>query len=49
MADKKKCKHIPCTCAVADGEKYCTAVCEAAGEIVDIESECGHPGCAAKL
>jgi len=49
MAEKKQCKHVPCTCPVADGEKYCGAVCQAAGETVDIECDCGHPQCAAKL
>jgi hypothetical protein len=49
MAEKKKCKHVPCSCMIADGEKYCSAVCEAAGETVDITCECGHPQCAGKL
>lgn len=43
-SDKKKCKHIPCTCEVLPDQDYCGQVCKEAGdEDVEIACECGHP------
>ncbi|HUJ96440.1 MAG TPA: hypothetical protein VLW84_14305 [Terriglobales bacterium] len=41
------CAHIPCSCTVPAGEKYCSESCEDAGAgDVEIACECGHAGCA---
>jgi hypothetical protein len=40
------CAHIPCSCVVSPGEKYCSESCEDAGsEEVEIACECGHATC----
>ena len=40
------CAHIPCRCAVTDGEKYCSESCRLAGdEEVEIACQCDHPAC----
>jgi hypothetical protein len=40
------CAHIPCTCVVAPGQKYCSEACREAGsEEVEIACECGHEDC----
>jgi len=43
----KTCAHVPCTCLVPAGQKYCSQSCEDAGSNeVEIACECGHPpGC----
>jgi|SRR5271165_5199508 len=42
-SDKKKCKHIPCTCEVPSGQEYCGQRCKEAGEEdVEIACDCGH-------
>ena len=44
--EQKTCAHIPCTCVVARGEKYCSDFCKNAGaEEVEIACECGHATC----
>jgi hypothetical protein len=42
-----KCAHGPCTCLVANDEKFCTEWCKEA-EADDAETICGcaHPECA---
>ena len=45
--EQSTCAHIPCSCVVARGEKYCSEACEEAGaEEVEIACECGHATCA---
>jgi hypothetical protein len=48
MADeqeKKECKHPACSCPVAEGQKYCSSICEGAGDTTTIDCDCGHPEC----
>ena len=46
MADnQKRCAHPPCSCKVADGQKYCSPQCEAMEKTPDVDCKCGHPGC----
>jgi hypothetical protein len=43
---EKTCAHIPCTCVVPAGQKYCGQSCEEAGsDEVEIACECGHTAC----
>jgi hypothetical protein len=48
MADAKKCAMEGCRCMAPAGQKYCSAYCEARGDIITLECECGHPACAAQ-
>ena len=41
----KKCAHESCSCTAPDGEKYCSAACEAAKDITQLACQCGHSGC----
>ena len=42
----KKCAHIPCLCAVPEGQEYCGDACrDAGGEEVEIACSCDHPPC----
>lgn len=42
----RMCAHIPCICAVPDGEEYCGEACRDAGsEDVEIACQCGHLAC----
>lgn len=44
------CAHIPCTCAVEEGKKYCSESCRDAGsEEVEIACECGHATCSTSI
>ena len=44
--EENTCAHIPCTCVVARGQKYCSDSCKEAGsEEVEIACECGHATC----
>ena len=45
MADKKKCAHPACNCAVAEGETYCSTYCHVARKTIELTCNCGHPGC----
>jgi hypothetical protein len=45
MAETKKCGNPPCDCVPNDGEKYCSAYCEGAGEGTDVVCHCGHAEC----
>ncbi|HEX8652732.1 MAG TPA: hypothetical protein VF708_18090 [Pyrinomonadaceae bacterium] len=48
MADdkeRKKCKNPACSCPAADDGNYCSANCEGAGDITQIDCDCGHPEC----
>jgi hypothetical protein len=46
VEEKAECAHIPCTCEVAPGQKYCSEVCKNAGsEEVEIACQCDHPAC----
>jgi hypothetical protein len=46
VEQKTKCAHIPCTCEVAPGQKYCSEACKNAGsEEVEIACQCDHPAC----
>jgi hypothetical protein len=49
MAAQKKCAHPPCTCAAAEGSKYCSAECEAMEKTPDLECLCPHAGCQGKI
>ena len=42
----KKCAHELCTCMVADGQKYCSTMCEDSAGTTTLACECKHPGCA---
>ena len=45
--EQRTCAHIPCTCTVKPGEKYCSDSCRDAGsDDVEIACECGHATCA---
>ncbi|HEX8746291.1 MAG TPA: hypothetical protein VF717_03770 [Pyrinomonadaceae bacterium] len=50
MADDreaKKCKNATCNCVLTeDGANYCSANCEGAGDITQIDCDCGHSECA---
>jgi len=42
----KMCAHIPCLCAVSEGEEYCGEACREAGsEDVEIACQCDHAAC----
>jgi hypothetical protein len=46
MPKEKTCAHIPCSCVVPAGQKYCSESCEVAGsDEVEIACECGHSAC----
>ena len=45
MAEDKKCAHPACNCKAAKDSKYCSPSCEAAGDTVEIQCNCGHPAC----
>jgi hypothetical protein len=45
--EQSTCAHIPCSCVVSPGEKYCSDSCRDAGaDEVEIACECGHATCA---
>jgi hypothetical protein len=49
--DENKCAHPACLCIVPeDGDfgDYCSEHCREAGDIAEIECECGHPACNAE-
>ena len=48
MTEDNKCAHGACNCAVDDDTEYCSDHCEdAAGQdIIEINCDCGHDGCA---
>ena len=49
--DENKCAHPACMCIVPeDGEygDYCSEHCKDAGDMAEIECECGHPACNAE-
>lgn len=44
--EQNTCAHIPCSCLVSPGERYCSDACEEAGsEEVEIACDCGHATC----
>ena len=48
MADQKEerqCKNPTCNCKVEKDAKYCSANCEGAGGVTQIDCDCGHPEC----
>jgi hypothetical protein len=48
MADDKEartCKNPTCNCRVEDDARYCSANCEGAGDVTQIDCDCGHPEC----
>lgn len=45
MADENKCKNPPCTCVCPEGEKYCSASCEGAGKMIELDCDCSHEQC----
>jgi hypothetical protein len=47
-ADSKKCSMDGCLCMVPQGQKYCSAYCEAAKGETTLECDCGHPACASQ-
>ena len=49
MADKNTCAHPNCTCAPAEGSKYCSDYCKDAKDTTEIFCECGHATCAAEV
>jgi hypothetical protein len=44
-AKKNKCAHKLCSCIAPEGNKYCSAYCEAANKTTDIACGCEHPAC----
>ena len=48
MSDANKCLRRTCGCPVAEGEKYCSLVCEDAGPAGGVPCNCGHRGCIAQ-
>jgi hypothetical protein len=43
---QNQCAHIPCTCKVRPGQKYCGEACRNAGsEEVEIACPCAHASC----
>jgi hypothetical protein len=48
--EQKTCAHIPCTCQVESGQKYCSDSCKDAGSgEVEIACECGHTTCTTSI
>jgi hypothetical protein len=48
--EQNTCAHIPCTCVVEAGEKYCGDSCRDAGSgEVEIACECGHATCSTSI
>jgi len=46
--EQKKCAHPSCECLAPAGEKYCSQLCEDAGDDeVEIACDCEHTACAA--
>jgi hypothetical protein len=47
MTDPKKCAHPVCKCMVTGDEfgDYCSAHCEEAKEMAELQCECGHNVC----
>ncbi len=47
MENEHKCACDMCSCAVGEGEKYCSDHCRDAvdQDIVEIACDCGHSGC----
>ncbi len=48
MAEEKKnkeCKNPACSCTVPDGQKYCSASCEGAGQTIELDCDCSHAEC----
>jgi hypothetical protein len=45
MSDPKKCAHVPCSCMVSDGKKYCSQMCEDSKGVASIKCDCHHPEC----
>ena len=46
VIEQRTCAHIPCTCPVPPGEKYCSESCRDAGSNeVEIECDCLHEAC----
>jgi hypothetical protein len=47
---KSKCAHIPCSCEVVPGQKYCSEPCQDAGsDEVEIACQCEHTACLVTL
>jgi hypothetical protein len=48
--EQKTCAHIPCTCVVESGKKYCSESCSDAGSgEAEIACECGHATCSTSI
>lgn len=49
MADErndKECANPPCTCPITEkGEKFCSVHCQSTENSIQIDCDCGHPGC----
>ncbi len=46
MADtSKKCAHPSCKCIAPEHQKYCSSSCEDAGDLTEINCNCGHAAC----
>ena len=44
--EKSNCEHVPCSCLVEPGQKYCGDACRNAGsEEVEIACQCDHAAC----
>lgn len=41
----KTCKNPTCNCRVSDDASYCSATCEGAGGMTQIDCDCGHSEC----
>ena len=48
--EQNTCAHIPCTCTVEKGEKYCSDSCRDAGSNeTEIACECDHATCSTSI
>jgi hypothetical protein len=48
--EQNTCAHVPCTCVVESGKKYCGESCSDAGSgDVEIACECGHATCSTSI
>jgi hypothetical protein len=48
--EENTCAHVPCTCVVESGKKYCSESCSDAGsDELEIACECGHATCSTSI
>lgn len=49
MSEQKKCAHASCSCNVAEGQKYCSQICEDSTSITELGCDCKHPACTGEI